>query len=147
MGPGDGPEAPDCCGSHGRAAFRAPGRSAARRDDGCHEGRGRRWLAFGGERFVAVAIARGDQRPAEYWLVDLGAATVTPAGKEAQEDSDWDIVGTVEAWENVIDHHVNLSVALRSCQLRYCDNGKATPLAADTRIAIVGQMLGLASWR
>ena len=122
------------------AALRA-GMTAATRD-----GVGR-WLAFGGERFVAVAIARGDQRPAEYWLVDLGAATVTPAGKEAQEDSDWDIVGTVEAWENVIDHHVNLSVALRSCQLRYCDNGKATPLAADTRIAIVGQMLGLASWR
>jgi hypothetical protein len=122
------------------AALRA-GMTAATRD-----GVGR-WPAFDGERFVAVATARGDQRPAEYWLVDLGAATVTPAGKEAQEDSDWDIVGTVEAWENVIDRHVNLSVALRSCQLRYCDNGKATPLAADTRIAIVGQMLGLASWR
>jgi protein-tyrosine sulfotransferase len=122
------------------AALRAGMTAATRNGAG-------RWPAFGGERFVAVAIARGDQRPAEYWLVDLGAATVTPAGKEAQEDSDWDIVGTVEAWENVIDHHVNLSVALRSCQLRYCDNGKATPLAADTRIAIVGQMLGLASWR
>jgi len=122
------------------AALRA-GMTAASRD-----GVGR-WPASGGERFVAVAIARGDQRPAEYWLVDLGAATVTPAGREAQEDSDWDIVGTVEAWENVIDHRVNLSVALRSCELRYCDNGTATPLAADTRIAIVGQLLGLASWR
>ena len=105
------------------------------------------WQALGGERFVAVAIARGGERPAEYWLVDLGAATVTPAGKEAQDSSDWDIVGTVEAWEKVIDRQVNLSVALRSCQLRYCDNGDATPLAADTRIAIIGQLLGLANWQ
>ena len=101
----------------------------------------------GSETFVAVAITKGAEHPAEYWLVDLGEATVTPVGKEAQEDSDWDVIGTLDAWEKVIDRQVNLSVALRSCELRYCDNGEATPLAADTRIGILGQLLGLASWQ
>jgi hypothetical protein len=102
--------------------------------------------AHAGERFVAVAVTKGAQRPAEYWLVDLGAATVTAAGKQAQEDSDWDMIGSLEAWERVIDRQVNLSVALRACQLRYCDNGEAPALAADARIAVVGQLLGLGSW-
>jgi hypothetical protein len=99
------------------------------------------------ETFVAVAITKGGERPAEYWLVDLGQATVLPVDREAQEDSDWDVIGTLDAWENVIDHRVNLSVALRSCDLRYCDNGDTTPLAAAARIGILGQLLGLSSWR
>jgi hypothetical protein len=103
--------------------------------------------SYGGETFVAVVITKGAERRAEYWLVDLGQATVTPVSSEAQEDSDWDIIGTWGAWEQVIDRQVNLSVALRSCQLRYCDNGEATALAADTRIGIMGRLLGLASWK
>jgi hypothetical protein len=99
------------------------------------------------ETFVAVAITKGAERPAEYWMVDLGQATVLPVGREAQEDSDWDVIGTLDAWENVIDHRVNLSVALRSCDLRYCDNGETTPPAADARIGILGQLLGLSSWQ
>ena len=102
---------------------------------------------YGSETFVAVAILKGAEHPAEYWLVDLGQATVTPVGKGAQDDSDWDMIGTLDAWERVIDRQVNLSVALRSCQLRYCDNGEATVLAADTRIGIIGQLLSLASWQ
>ena len=99
------------------------------------------------ETFVAVAITKGAERPAEYWLVDLGQATVWPVSREAQEDSDWDVIGTLDAWEKVIDRRVNLSVALRSCDLRYCDNGETTPLAADARIGILGQLLGLSSWQ
>jgi hypothetical protein len=105
-----------------------------------------RWGQHGSERFVAVAVTGDPACPAEYWLVDLGEASVTKVGKQAQEDSDWDMVGTLEAWSKVIDHQLNLSVALRNCQLRYCDNGGTSPLAADARIGIVGQLLGLASW-
>jgi hypothetical protein len=86
------------------------------------------------ETFVAVVITKGAERPAEYWLVDLDQATVLPVGREAQEDSDWDVIGTLDAWERVIDHRVNLSVALRTCDLRYCDDGETTPLTADARI-------------
>jgi hypothetical protein len=100
-----------------------------------------------GETFVAVVITKAGVRPAEYWLVDLGEGTVLPVNHEAQEDSDWDVIGSLEAWQKVIDRHVNLSVALRSCELRYCDNGETTALAADTRIALLGRLLGLSSWQ
>jgi hypothetical protein len=99
------------------------------------------------ETFVAVAITKAAQHPAEYWLVDLGQVTVTLVGNEAQEGSDWDVIGTLDAWENVIERRVNLSAALRSCELRYCDNGETTPLAADARIGILGQLLGSSNWQ
>jgi Sulfotransferase family len=99
------------------------------------------------ETFVAIAVTSNPENRAEYWLVDLGAATVTPTGRQAQSDSDWDMIGAVDAWDSVMDGKVNLSVALRTCQLRYCDNGDTTPLAADTRIGILARLLGLVSWQ
>ena len=107
---------------------------------------GPQWGQHARERFVAVAVTGNPACPAEYWLVDLGGGTVTKAAKQAQEDSNWDMVGTLEAWNKVMDYQLNLSVALRTCQLRYCDNGDLDPLMADTRIDIIGQLLGLPSW-
>jgi hypothetical protein len=78
---------------------------------------------------------------------DQVAGKVTRVSKEAQEDSDWDMIASLEIWEKIMDGQLNFSVALRSCQLRYCDNGEPTPLAADTRIGIVAQLLGIASWQ
>jgi protein-tyrosine sulfotransferase len=104
------------------------------------------WPAHAAETFVAVAVTKDSAHPAEYWLVDLGAGTVTLAAQETQESSGWDMIASVDTWEKIISGDVNLSVAMRSCQLRYCDNGETTPLLADTRIAILGQLLGLASW-
>jgi len=98
------------------------------------------------ERFVVVAVTKGAPHSAEYWVVDLAAETVSAAGHQAQDSSDWDVIGTLEAWEKVIDRQVNLSAALRSCDLRYCDDGETTHLATDTRIRLLGQLLGLASW-
>jgi hypothetical protein len=109
--------------------------------------RPQRWGEYGGERFVAVVITRDAARQAEYWLVDLAAATVTPVSRDAQEDSDWDVIAALEVWEKVLSRQVNLSVAIRSCELRYCDNGKPAPRAADSRIAILGELLGLAAWQ
>jgi hypothetical protein len=118
------------------------GLASAARDGGAE-----RWGAHGEETFVAVAVTRDPECPAEYWHVDLGRAVVTRATRQAQEHSDWDMIGTLGAWEHVLDGDVNLSVALRSCDLRYCDNGEATPLAADTRISAVARLLGLVNWQ
>lgn len=106
-----------------------------------------RWRAHADETFVAVALTKGTERPAEYWLVDLGRATVEPVSSEAQESSAWDVIATLDTWEKVIDRQVNLSVMLRSCQLRYCDNGEATAHVADARIGMLGHLLGLSSWQ
>jgi Sulfotransferase family len=132
-----GPDDPQSAwlGEQLRAALADTGRAA-----------GKRWGPQGSETFVVVAVPDDHHRPAEYWLVDLGQATVTRVAQDAQENSDWDMIGTLETWRKVTSHRLNLSAALRSCQLRYCDNGEATPLAADTRIRIAGQLLGLADW-
>ena len=53
----------------------------------------------------------------------------------------------LKVWEKILGHEINPSAALRSCALRYCDNGESTPLAEDTRLGIFGRLLGLADWR
>jgi hypothetical protein len=105
-----------------------------------------RWGPHGMETFVAIWVPRDPQQSAEHWLVDLIARTVSFVGHAAQEHSDWDVIGSAEAWEQVIAGNMNLSVALRACQLRYCDGDESGPLAADTRIRILGRLLGLANW-
>ena len=99
------------------------------------------------QRLLVVVLTKDPGRPAEYWAVDLAQGTVTAAPPEAQEESDWDLIGALDAWEKVLDRQLNLSVALRSSQLRYCDSGEESPLLASTRIGLLGRLLGLADWR
>jgi hypothetical protein len=105
-----------------------------------------RWGPYATETFVAVWVPRDPRAPAEQWLVDLGARKVSFVGRAAQKDSDWDIVGSADAWEQVVSGDLNLNVALRACQLRYCDGDDSPPLADDTRMAILARLLGLAAW-
>jgi Sulfotransferase family len=105
------------------------------------------WEPCAAETMVAVAIPEnGDS--AEYWQVSLGSGDAVFSAGSAQENSDWDIVGSTEAWNKVLSGKLNLSVALRSCELRYCENAEIdTPVAADTRITILAELLGLANWQ
>ena len=104
-----------------------------------------RWGRQAKEAFVAVAVP-DDARDAEYWLVDLAAGTVTPTSREAQDRSDWDIVGPERVWQRIIARDLNLNVALRSCQLRYCDEPDGGPVTAETRLDILAWLLGLSAW-
>jgi hypothetical protein len=106
-----------------------------------------RWAPCAAETMVAVSVPTDRGQPAEHWLVDLKARTVAFASRAAQERSDWDVIGSAAAWEQVMAGILNLSVALRSCQFRYCDSqDSGDPLVADTRIAILAELLALASW-
>ena len=106
-----------------------------------------RWECHGSEIMVAVSIPADPHQPAEYWQVDLKNRVVSLATSAAQEDSDWDVIGSAAAWEQVIEGKLNLSVALRAAQLRYCDgDDPGSPVAADTRIAVLADLLGLAQW-
>jgi hypothetical protein len=98
------------------------------------------------ETFVTVWIPRDPRNPAEHWLVDVAAGTVSFTDREAQENSDWDIVGSADAWDQVLAGNLNLSVALRACQLRYCDGDEYHPLAGEARVAMLGFLLGLTDW-
>jgi len=94
-----------------------------------------------------VWIPADPDDPAEHWLIDFRNQTVTFTTAAAQEDSDWDVIGSAAAWGQVIAGTLNYSVALRSGQLRYCDNEEAAgPLAGDARIGILAALLGIARW-
>lgn len=106
-----------------------------------------RWAPHDTETMVAVSIPPGPHQPAEHWLVDLEKRTVTFTDSSAQEHSDWDIIGSAEAWERVISGQLNLSIALRSAQLRYCDNDEDDrPLAGEARTRILADLLSLTTW-
>lgn len=72
---------------------------------------------------------------------------VTDADDDDEEaDTDWDIIASVDTWEQLIAGRLNMSVALRRHQLRYLEQGEAGPTAADTRLAMLADLLGLTSW-
>jgi protein-tyrosine sulfotransferase len=105
-----------------------------------------RWERHAGEIFVAVWIPTDPNQAAEHWLVNLNEGAVSFASRAAQEHSDWDIVGAAEAWQQVMSGRLNLNVALRACQLRYCDGDESSPLASAARISILAALLGITSW-
>jgi hypothetical protein len=106
-----------------------------------------RWNPHAAETMVAVAIPADPRQPADYWQVDLKNRIVTLAARAAQENSDWDVIGSAAAWEQVIAGKLNLSAAFRACQLRYCDGDESGgPLTADARIGILAALLTLTKW-
>jgi hypothetical protein len=53
------------------------------------------------------------------------------------------VVGTAEAWLRLLDGGLNISVALRRNQLRYCDYGENDNLVCEARISLLAALLGL----
>ncbi len=104
------------------------------------------WAERRAETFLAIWIPPEPGEPAEHWLVDLKAETVTLVGPAAQQDSAWDIVGSAAAWQQVMAGQLNLSAALRGCQLRYCDGDQARSSGSEQRIGLLAAMLGIAKW-
>jgi len=83
---------------------------------------------------------------ADYWHIDLKARTVTLSDEDGQDKADWTITGSADAWSRVISRDLNLNVALRSCQLRYCDENDDGPVVTDTRLTILACLLGIGAW-
>jgi len=99
------------------------------------------------ETFVTISLPSDPARQATRYRVDLAARTVTAEDGTAElPESDWDVIGSAEAWDSVIDGRTNMSVALRACRLRYCDIGDAGQFASDARIALLADLLGLTAW-
>jgi hypothetical protein len=118
----------------------------------------RDWGSYTTESFTVAALPPSGSRAngAYRWRVDLGARAVTDekGGTTNEDDTTWDIVGSTEAWSAVLSGRTNLGVAMRRCDLRYCDDsdgsdaGQPGPEAADARIGLLAELLGLgASWR
>jgi len=106
-----------------------------------------RWQATSAETFGIVAMTAATPLAGHHrWRVNLASQTVT-VDPDPADDTGWDIVGSVDAWLAVLDGQANLGVALRRCDLRYCDAGEGGPAAADARMSMLEDLLGLAGSR
>jgi hypothetical protein len=104
----------------------------------------RRWESCAADRFVAVsrAVTGGEAQ----WVVDLTSRTVAPDDGQ-DEDVAWSLLASPETWEAVRAGRVNLATAMRRSDLRYCGAGEDSPVLAQTRVAMLADLLGLSSWR
>ena len=114
-----------------------------------------RWREHIAESFT-VAIRQPHSDNPVCWHVDLAARALindgSPAAvdKENGDDDDdaeaaWSIVGTAQAWLELLDGRLNLSVALRRNELRYCDYGENEIFVTEGRVALLADLLGLPS--
>jgi hypothetical protein len=149
------PRVPDTIGSLARSAGPpADGMAAAwsgplayflrSRLAGTDEQFASRWEPHAGEKFLVVSRAVTGGREAG-WLVDIAARTVTADDGQA-DDAAWSVLGTPETWQAVTGGRLNLHMALRRCDVRYCSAGAESPLLSQTRIAMLADLLGLSSW-
>jgi len=114
-----------------------------------------RWQEHMAESFTVAIRQPHIDRPV-CWRVDLAARTLSndasPAAVDQENGDDedgvepaWSIVGTAQAWLELLDGRVNLSVALRRNELRYCDYGESGIFADEGRIGLLADLLGLPS--
>jgi hypothetical protein len=109
------------------------------------------WGSCARESFLVVATLPGDDGNVARWRADLAARTVTLADAAGTGTGGagvaWQITGSAATWEKVIGGAVNLNVALRQRELRYCDTGTAPASVTVTRIGMLADLLGITSWR
>jgi protein-tyrosine sulfotransferase len=74
----------------------------------------------------------------EYRADDAGAS-----GSPDEDDVgvDWSVVGTSETWRRLLDGDLNMSTALRSNELRYCDYGENDYFVTEARISLLAALL------
>jgi protein-tyrosine sulfotransferase len=83
-----------------------------------------------------------------WWRLDLAAGTVSAGLGDAGADADWSLTGSAQAWDGLLAGQANLGVAFRRGDLRYADKGDAGAgsMGADSRVAALTDLLGLARW-
>jgi hypothetical protein len=108
----------------------------------------RRWEPCSLETFLVTVTSPGVGGVAARWRVDLGTRTVTsaagvPAGEPA--GGQWEVVGPIDLWAQVVEGETSLGMAHRRGMLRYWDAGDPTT-AMLNRLAMLAELLGIARW-
>ena len=108
------------------------------------------WQPCSREVFLVTVTAPGGGGIAARWRVDLEAPAIISASGLAPGETggaQWDIIGSADTWKQVLDGGMNLSVAFRARQLRYCDTGDAAASIPGIRVAMLGELLGITVWQ
>jgi hypothetical protein len=107
------------------------------------------WKPYSEEPFLMVALAPASIDGDAWWLVDLAARKITAGSGGCDEAAVWTVTAPAATWEQVIRDGVNLGVAFRRQGMRYQDNGNAGAgsVTAENRVAMMGDLLGITTWR
>jgi hypothetical protein len=107
------------------------------------------WKPYSEESFVLVALAPSDTDGDAWWLVDPAARKVLSGSGTCDEDARWTVIAPAATWEQVIRDGVNLGTAFRRQGMRYQGRGDGPPgsVIAESRVAMLGDLLGITSWR
>ncbi len=110
-----------------------------------------RWGGCATERFLLVSrVPAGAAAGSEArLLVDLAGRSVTWCDPEDEEpeEAQWNMLGSPDAWRDVLRGERNFYAALRHSDMRYSDQGDSGPFAGTTRAAMLADLLGLSSWQ
>jgi Sulfotransferase family len=108
-----------------------------------------RWQARMAETFTVVIRGPNGAVPLS-WRIDLSTRALIDEGEPAATgaddlgaEADWGIVGTAQTWRRLVDGDLNMSVALRSNELRYCDYGQNDVFVAEARILLLADLLAV----
>jgi protein-tyrosine sulfotransferase len=104
----------------------------------------RRWESCAADRFVVVSRTVTGGSEAQ-WVVDVTSRTVAPDDGQ-DEDVAWSLLASPETWQAIGEGRVNLLTAMRRSDMRYCAAGEDNPVLAQTRVAMLTDLLGLSSW-
>jgi hypothetical protein len=107
------------------------------------------WKPYSEESFVLVALAPSDTDGDAWWLVDPAARKVLSGSGTCGEDARWTVIAPAATWEQVIRDGLNIGTAFRRQGMRYQDRGDGPPgsVIAESRVAMLGDLLGITSWR
>jgi hypothetical protein len=107
------------------------------------------WKPYSEESFVLVALGPSSMADDTWWLVDLAARKVLSGSGTCDEDANWTVIAPAATWEQVIRDGTNVGTAFRRHGMRYQDKGDGGPgsLIAESRVAMMGDLLGITTWR
>jgi hypothetical protein len=107
------------------------------------------WKPYSGESFALVALAPSSADGDVWWLVDLATRKILTGSGNCDDDGLWSIIAPAATWEQVIRDGINIGTAFRRHGMRYQDKGDGGPgsVAAESRVAMMGDLLGITAWR
>lgn len=113
----------------------------ARLDDGPAD----RWNAL--DPFGVVVIAQSGMSEGVRWRIDPASQEITQGSSDDDDGTEWDILGSPDVWQAVLGGRLNLGVALRRNELKYCDSDGAPTIVTAARIGFLAEFLNLISWQ
>jgi Sulfotransferase family len=107
------------------------------------------WKPYSEESFALVAVAPSSAVDDTWWLIDLAARRVLTGSGTCDENATWTVIAPAATWEQVIRDGINVGTAFRRHGMRYQDKGDGGPgsLIAESRVAMMGELLGITTWR